>query len=104
MIQREIGAKLLAAGLTLAGLAMAADPDVNILKNSGSLDRLFKQSGVYHASSTGKTPSFVIDAAWPQPLPNNWLLGRIGGLYVDHNRARTLTTRATPRKATTSDR
>jgi DNA-binding beta-propeller fold protein YncE len=41
----------------------------------------------------------VIDPAWPQPLPNNWLLGQIGGLYVDehdhvwvYNRPRTLTT------------
>src|SRR6266404_2025178 len=37
--------------------------------------------------------------SWPQPLPNNWLLGQIGGLYVDqhdhvwvYNRARTMTT------------
>ena len=99
MIQHEIAAKLLAGVLALTGLAVAADPDTNILKNSGSLDRLFKQSGVYNASRTGKTPSFVIDAAWPQPLPNNWLLGQIGGLYVDphdhvwvYNRPRTMTT------------
>ena len=77
---------------------MAADTDSNILKNNGSLDRLFKQAGVYNASSTGKTPGFVVDPAWPQPLPNNWLLGQIGGLYVDqhdhiwvYNRPRTMT-------------
>ena len=78
---------------------MAADSDINILRNSGSLGRLFKKSGVYNASSTGKTPSFVIDPSWPQPLPNNWLVGQIGGLYVDqhnrvwvYNRPRTMTT------------
>src|SRR6516162_8359368 len=85
--------------LTLASLVIAADADINILKNSGSLDRLFKKSGVYNTSSTGKTPNFVVDPAWPQPLPHNWLVGQIGGLYVDqhdhvwvYNRPRTLAT------------
>src|ERR1700685_4295745 len=85
--------------LTLTSVVMAADTDSNLLKNNGSLDRLFKQAGVYNASSTGKTPGFVVDPAWPQPLPNNWLLGQIGGLYVDqhdhvwvYNRPRTLST------------
>jgi hypothetical protein len=84
--------------LAMTSLVMAADPDNNILKSSGALDRLLKQTGVYNASSTGKTPSFVVDPAWPQRLPNNWLLGQIGGLYVDkhdhiwvYNRPRTMT-------------
>src|SRR3982751_4248410 len=84
--------------LAMTTLVLAADPDVNILKNSGSLDRLFKESGVYNASPTGKTPSFVVDPGWPQRLPNNWILGQLGGLYVDrhdhvwvYNRPRTLT-------------
>ncbi len=79
-------------------LVMAANNDSNPLKNQGSLDQLAKQAGVYNASSTGKTPGFVVDPAWPQPLPNNWLLGQIGGLYVDphdhiwvYNRPRTMT-------------
>jgi DNA-binding beta-propeller fold protein YncE len=99
MIYPKVATALPAVVLTLAGLALGADPDTNILKNSGSLERLFKKSGVYHASSTGKTPGFVVDPSWPQPLPNDWLLGQIGGLYVDqhdhvwvYNRARTMTT------------
>src|SRR5580700_8257164 len=61
--------------------------------------RLAQQTGVYNASKTGKTPGFVVDPAWPQPLPNHWILGQLGGLYVDrhdhiwvYNRPRTLTT------------
>ena len=50
-----IRTKLSAVILTLTSLAVAAD-DINILKNAGSLDRLFKKTGVYNASSTGKTP------------------------------------------------
>ena len=91
-------AMALAMTLAAPSLMMAADADVNILKSSGSLDRLFKQSGVYNASSTGKTPGFVVDPAWPQPLPHNWLVGQLGGLYVDqhdhiwvYNRPRTMT-------------
>src|ERR1700683_252930 len=98
-IRRMTYCKTPAMVLTLTCLAVAADSDSNVLKNSGSLDRLIKKTGVYNASSTGKTPGFVVDPSWPPPLPNNWLLGQIGGLYVDHhdhvwvyNRARTMTT------------
>src|ERR1700730_1194641 len=99
MIHRNVLAMLPAMALTLTSLAVAADSDVNVLRNSGSLDRLLKKTGVYNTSSTGKTPGFVVDPSWPQPLPNNWLLGQIGGLYVDqhdhiwvYNRARTMST------------
>ena len=75
--------------LAIGWLAAADDPNA----------ALKSKTGVYHASSTGKTPSFVVDAAWPQPLPHNWLLGQIGGLYIDqhdhiwvYNRPRTMTT------------
>ena len=99
MMRLNASAMLPAMGLTLSCLAIAAEPDINILKNNSSLDRLFKKTGVYNASSSGKTPGFVVDPSWPQPLPNNWLLGQIGGLYVDqhdhvwvYNRARTMST------------
>jgi DNA-binding beta-propeller fold protein YncE len=90
--------KAVLPALLLIGIARGADTGIEILKNSGSLERLLKQTGVYNASKTGTTPSFVVDSSWPQPLPNNWLLGQIGGLYVDHhdhiwiyNRPRSLT-------------
>lgn len=97
MIHRKVFATLTAFMLTLISLAVAADSD--ILKTTGSLDRLIKKSGVHTTSSAGKTPSFAVDPSWPQPLPYNWLLGQVGGLYVDHhdhvwvyNRPRTMTT------------
>jgi DNA-binding beta-propeller fold protein YncE len=99
MVHRKTIAALPTILFALTGLLTAAEPDSNILKSSGALDRLIKKSGVYNTSSTGKTPGFVVDPSWPQPLPNNWLLGQIGGLYVDqhdhvwiYNRARTMTT------------
>src|ERR1700756_3947170 len=70
-----------------------------LFKESNILDLLLKQTGVYDKSKSGKSPDFVVDPAWPRPLPHNWLLGQIGGLYVDqhdhvwvYNRPRTLTT------------
>src|SRR5215472_1501870 len=84
--------------ILLVGRVQAADDGDDPLKNSGALERLLRNSGVYNASAGGKTPSFVVDPAWPQPLPNNWTLGQIGGLFVDshdhvwvYNRPRSLT-------------
>ena len=33
------------------------------------------------ASAEG--PEFVVDASWPKPLPNNWILGQVAGIAVD---------------------
>jgi DNA-binding beta-propeller fold protein YncE len=68
--------------------------------NNGSsvLTRLMRQTGVYDKSSGATTPDFYSDPAWPELLPHSWLLGQVGGLYVDqhdhiwiYNRPRTLT-------------
>jgi DNA-binding beta-propeller fold protein YncE len=99
MTQRKATTALAAMVLTLTTLAMAADNDaINLLKTTGALDRLAKESGVYNASSTGKTPGFIVDPSWPQRLPHNWMIGQVGGMYVDrhdhiwvYHRARSLT-------------
>jgi len=95
-IRRRLMAAL--PGILLIGTGWSADTNSDILKNNGSLERLLQQTGVYNASASGKTPGFVVDPSWPQPLPNHWTLGQIGGLYVDrhdhvwiYNRPRTLT-------------
>src|SRR5205814_9684132 len=28
-------------------------------------------------------PKFAVDPTWPQPLPSNWIIGTIGGIFVD---------------------
>ncbi len=92
--------KSVIAGMLLAMLATADAGAAGATKTlpPGAVERLVQQTGVYNVSRTGKTPGFVVDAAWPQTLPHNWLLGQIGGLYVDShdhvwvlNRPRTLT-------------
>jgi DNA-binding beta-propeller fold protein YncE len=83
--------------LVIAFAAPVIASDHGGLKKNGMLDLLLKQTGVYDRSKSGKTPDFVNDPTWPRPLPHSWLLGQIGGLYVDshdhiwvYNRPRTL--------------
>jgi DNA-binding beta-propeller fold protein YncE len=35
------------------------------------------------AAKAGGVPQFLVDAFWPKPLPNNWLLGQVAGIRVD---------------------
>ena len=35
------------------------------------------------ASASAQSPAFRIDPFWPKPLPNNWILGQVGGMAVD---------------------
>jgi hypothetical protein len=30
-----------------------------------------------------QSPAFRVDPYWPKPLPNNWILGQVGGMTVD---------------------
>src|SRR3712207_1667860 len=31
-----------------------------------------------------RAPRFEIDTSWPKPLPEGWITGQLGGVYVDH--------------------
>jgi hypothetical protein len=44
---------------------------------------VFAVVAVALASGQVAGPTFEIDASWPKPLPNNWILGQIGGIFVD---------------------
>lgn len=32
---------------------------------------------------TDSIPAFTVDPFWPKPLPNNWLMGQVGGVAID---------------------
>ena len=34
-------------------------------------------------ASAGEIPTFAVDPSWPKQLPNNWILGQVGGITVD---------------------
>ena len=35
------------------------------------------------AAIAQQAPKFEIDTSWPKSLPNNWIFGQIGGIFVD---------------------
>ena len=35
------------------------------------------------AAAAAQSPAFRVDPYWPKPLPNNWILGQVGGMAVD---------------------
>lgn len=72
------------AGILLAapGYAQAPKPDAKTLAATGILERLADRTGVYAVPPAAKVPGFIADASWPQKLPNNWIIGQVGGLYV----------------------
>jgi hypothetical protein len=35
------------------------------------------------AARAGDVPTFAVDASWPKPLPNNWIIGQVGGITAD---------------------
>jgi hypothetical protein len=34
-------------------------------------------------AANAEGPGLKVDSQWPKPLPNNWILGQIGGITVD---------------------
>ncbi len=34
-------------------------------------------------AQAGDVPTFAVDASWPKPLPNNWIMGQVGGITAD---------------------
>jgi hypothetical protein len=80
------------------------------LRATGAVDRLGETRWASKARAGTSAPSFVVDASWPKPLPNDWRIGQVGGIAVDshdniwvYHRPRTLdasSAGALPRVAT----
>jgi DNA-binding beta-propeller fold protein YncE len=46
----------------------------------------FAQTTIVNQAAVAKIggiPQFMVDATWPKPLPNNWILGQVSGIRVD---------------------
>src|SRR5262245_14327571 len=63
-------------GLTLWAQSGAAEA----LQKAKVLERLAERTPT---AKGGTAPSFVLDPAWPKVLPNNWVIGDVGGIAVD---------------------
>jgi hypothetical protein len=52
------------------------------MNGASVVERLIERSAPV-AVGDSEAPHFAVDPAWPKPLPHNWTIGDIGGLYVD---------------------
>ena len=59
----------------------APEPAATVVSDS-SLERL-KERSEPRVAPGATAPNFVVDPTWPQHMPNNWLIGQVGGLSVD---------------------
>src|SRR5215212_4768016 len=57
---------------------------LDALAKAKAMERVVERTAPKPVSG-GTAPKFVIDPGWPRPLPNNWIIGDIGGLYVDRH-------------------
>ena len=58
----------------------SAKTATDALQKAHVLDRLAEATPPDHK---GTAPSFVLDPAWPKPLPHHWVIGDVGGITVD---------------------
>ena len=48
------------------------------------LSRISIAVGLFALTAAAQSvPKFEPDPFWPKPLPNNWMLGQVGGIFVD---------------------
>jgi hypothetical protein len=40
-------------------------------------------AGCPRTADAGEMPTFAVDPSWPKPLPNNWIIGQVGGITTD---------------------
>ena len=66
-----------------ARLAAVAAPLLKTLSTCVMMAVLIGASALPRAAQAGEIPAFTVDASWPKPLPNNWILGQVGGITVD---------------------
>jgi len=88
-ILKGVAWALVLAGMTAScstpgGGSNSASSATEALQSAGVLDRLSDGMAV---ERKGMSPGFVLDPAWPQPLPNHWVIGDVGGIAADkHDR------------------
>ncbi|HEX3376666.1 MAG TPA: hypothetical protein VHS29_07380 [Candidatus Acidoferrales bacterium] len=85
-VQKIIGAALLALMLGASSLApslraqQSGTTAKDALQKAHVEDRMAEGMAIEHK---GTSPGFVVDPAWPLPLPHHWVIGDVGGIAVD---------------------
>ena len=63
-----------------SGAQQSTTSAAEALQKAHVLQRLAEETP---ANQKGTAPSFVLDPAWPKPLPHHWMMGDVGGIAVD---------------------
>jgi hypothetical protein len=63
-----------------SGAQQSATSVAQALQKAHVLQRLAEE---IPADQKGTAPNFVLDPAWPKPLPHHWMMGDVGGIAVD---------------------
>src|SRR5271169_5788424 len=50
---------------------------------AGCIAAALAQTTNHKKNMPEQTPVFHVDAAWPKPLPNHWIVGSVAGVAVD---------------------
>lgn len=69
--------KWLGTGFGLLALLAGCSPDSAV----ESMPQ--EQPSTAAVSSASDSPQYEVDASWPQPLPNDWILGQVSGIAID---------------------
>jgi len=56
---------------------------VNLTRTIFAAAMLIGAVATPRAALAGDIPKFAVDASWPKPLPNNWIMGQVGGISTD---------------------
>ncbi len=84
VVSATLVAAVTAMWLAPSWAAQKTSTGIEVLEKAHSLERLVERTPS-PSSKSGAAPSFVVDPAWPKPLPNHWILGDIGGIAVDRH-------------------
>src|SRR5260370_9046039 len=86
IIKNVLWAGILISALSMSRFVRSLDAQqsgasaTDALQKARVLDRLAAAMPTDHK---GTAPGFVLDPAWPQPLPHHWVIGDVGGIAVD---------------------
>ena len=61
----------------------AAARFANIFSVCVTASVLIAAAATSRTAHAGDIPAFAVDASWPKQLPNNWIMGQVGGITVD---------------------
>ena len=75
------------AGFLVAFCATSIVPEMEAQSPATAAEALQKARVVERLAegtpASRNAPGFVLDPAWPKPLPHHWMVGDIGGIFVD---------------------